>query len=104
MSSEGIIGPYYFENQRERALTVNSERYWNMLKNFLAPQLQEFEGFNAQTWFQLDGATCHTSNQSLAVVNQFFPQKVISCRGTIISCGDTLKREFTQTTHELYSN
>lgn len=83
MSGEGLIGPYFFEDQRGRALTVNSERYCVMLRNFLAPQLQEFEGFNAETWFQQDGATCHTSNQSLAVVNQLFPEKVISRRGTI---------------------
>lgn len=54
-----------------------------MLTNFLNPQLQDFEGFNDETWFQQDGATCHTSNQSLAVVNQLFPEKVISRRGTI---------------------
>lgn len=83
MSGEGIIGPYFFEDQRGRTVTVNSERYCAMLRNFLVPQLQMFEGFNEETWFQQDGATCHTSNQSLAAVNQLFPEKVISRRGTI---------------------
>ncbi|CAF4890265.1 unnamed protein product [Pieris macdunnoughi] len=54
-----------------------------MLKDFFYPQLQQFEAYNRATWFQQDGATCHTSNASLAAVNETFAGKLISRRGDI---------------------
>ena len=30
-----IIGPFFFENNREMVVTVNSERYHDMLTDFL---------------------------------------------------------------------
>lgn len=83
MSAKVIIGPYFYEDQRSRAINVNSDRYCDMLRNFLVPELQEFAGFNSRTWFQQDGATCHTSNDSMKVVYELFPSKVISRRGNI---------------------
>ncbi|KAL0879455.1 hypothetical protein ABMA27_003206 [Loxostege sticticalis] len=65
MSARGIIGPYFHEDRRGRPLNVNSDRYCDMLRNFL------------------DGATCHTSNQAMEAVNELFPNKVISPRGNI---------------------
>ncbi|GBP39444.1 hypothetical protein EVAR_23795_1 [Eumeta japonica] len=44
MSAKGIIGPYFHEDQRGRAINVNSDRYCDMLRNFLVPELQEFAG------------------------------------------------------------
>lgn len=79
----GIIGPYFFENNRGQAVTVNSERYTAMLRSFLIPTLQESRGYTRNTWFQQDGATCHTSNESIEVVREMFPQKLISRRGDI---------------------
>jgi len=73
MSSRGIIGPYFFEDERGRALTVNSERYVRMLDEFLLPELQNFPGYNQRTWFQQDGATSQTSNRSLSRVGEIFP-------------------------------
>lgn len=40
VSSQGIIGPYFFEDNRGRAQTVNSERYCNMIWTFLKPVMQ----------------------------------------------------------------
>ncbi|XP_044762467.1 uncharacterized protein LOC123319508 [Coccinella septempunctata] len=59
--------------KRGQGLSIKKSSLYTILK----------KDFNAETWFQPDGATCHTSNQSLAVVNQLFPEKVISRRGTI---------------------
>lgn len=81
MSAKGIIGPFFHEDRR--AVTVNSDCYCEMLQDFLASQLQEFDGYNLRTWFQQDGATCHTSDQSLQAVNELFPYKVISRRDNI---------------------
>lgn len=83
MSAHGIIGPYFFEDSRGRAVTVDSQRYVAMIENFFAPELQNFPGFNTRTWFQQDGATAHTSNTAMPVVRQLFPSKVISRRGDI---------------------
>lgn len=83
MSAEGIIGPHFFENERGQTVTVNSDRYTVMLRNFFFPQLHNFEAYNSRTWFQQDGATSHTSNDSLAVVNEMFTGKLISRRGDI---------------------
>lgn len=83
MSASGIIGPFFFEDDRGHAVTVNSQRYVEMIQTFFTPALQEFDGYNQDTWFQQDGATCHTSNLSLPVVQALFPEKLISRREDI---------------------
>ena len=39
ISSFGIIGPYSFEDEREKAVTVTGPHYIHMLENFLGPEL-----------------------------------------------------------------
>jgi hypothetical protein len=39
ISSFGIIGLYFFEDVREKAITVIGPRYVHMLENFLGPEL-----------------------------------------------------------------
>jgi len=51
MSASGIIGPYFFENEAGNAVTVNADRYVEMLKNFFTPQLARFP-VNENTLFQ----------------------------------------------------
>jgi hypothetical protein len=80
ISSEGIIGPYFFEEDN-RCVTINSERYVNMLQQFLAPQLQQ-NNFGV-VWFQQDGATAHTARHSMAVLREMFPGRLISRYGDI---------------------
>ena len=38
--ADEIIGPYFFENDMGNAVTVNGERYPNMISTFLEPQLE----------------------------------------------------------------
>ena len=83
MSASAIIGPYFFENHRGQTVTVNSERYAQMLTHFFRPELQNNEYFNRNTWFQQDGATAHTANVSMNAVRELFPEKNISRNGTI---------------------
>jgi hypothetical protein len=40
VASFGVIGPYFFEDESGRAITVNSARYTEMLRTFLEPDLQ----------------------------------------------------------------
>lgn len=83
LSGRGIIGPYFYEDERSRPLTVNTERYVAMIQSFFEPALKDFSGFNQRSWFQQDGATCHTSNDSLAAIRKIFGNKLISKRGDI---------------------
>jgi hypothetical protein len=45
----GIVGPYFFENENEETVTVNSERYLTMLEGSVEPQLQRL-GIDPQTF------------------------------------------------------
>jgi len=59
ISSFGIIGPYFFEDERERAINVTGPRYIHMLENFLGPELARHP-VTEETFFQQDRATSHT--------------------------------------------
>jgi transposase len=76
MSANGIIGPYFFENDAGNSVTVNGERYRAMITNFLWPALNDMDV--EEMWFQQDGATCHTANATMALLNEQFPGRMIS--------------------------
>ncbi|KAL4098418.1 hypothetical protein QTP88_023037 [Uroleucon formosanum] len=77
--SGGLIGPYFFEDEEGNAVTVNGVRYRAMLSNFLWPRLDQMNIENV--WFQQDGATCHTSRETIALLREKFPDTLISLRG-----------------------
>ncbi|CAK9810866.1 Mariner Mos1 transposase [Anthophora plagiata] len=79
MSSIGIIGPYFFE-EGGVTVTVNSNRYCNMLENFLCPKNEEYrQKHNLEDfWFQQDGATAHTARRPREILQEMFPGRVIS--------------------------
>lgn len=79
--AEGVIGPYFFENHEENAVTVNAVRYRSMITDFL---WQELEGVDIEeVWFQQDGATCHTTRETIDLLQTRFPGRVISRNGDI---------------------
>ena len=57
--SRDIIGPFFFENEQEEAVTVNGDRYRIILNEFLFKKIEEEDIDNI--WFQQDGATCLTA-------------------------------------------
>lgn len=75
--SGGIIGPFFFENEAGDAVTVNGERYRAMITQFFVPQLEDIA--LDDMWFQQDGATCHTARETMTVLHESFPGRVI-CR------------------------
>lgn len=77
--SGGIIGPYFFENEAGETVTVNGLRYRTMINDFLWPELDDIDVDDV--YFQQDGATCHTSNDTIALLREKFPGRVISRRG-----------------------
>ena len=54
---------------------MNTARYLEIFKEFL-DQLDDDEFRNG--YFQKDGATCHTSNESMTEIESFFDDRIIS--------------------------
>ena len=53
-----------------------------MLEHFLFPQLQDEDDFiNDHFFFQQDGATAHTAYDTITLLRQHFPGKLISRKG-----------------------
>ena len=72
----GIIGPFFIENEKRTAVTVNGERYRAMLNECLSPKIEEDD--MDDIWFQLDGATCHTANVTIDLLRIVFENGIIS--------------------------
>ena len=77
VSSHGIIGPYFFENEEGRTVTVKGEQYKVMLETLLCNKLHPCQ--QDLLWFQQDGATAHTAKISMQVLRTVFPGRLISC-------------------------
>jgi hypothetical protein len=80
ISSFGITGPYFFEDEREKAVTVTGPRYIHVLESCFSPDLARHP-VTEETFFQQDGATSHTTQDSMAAVRNLFPNHVISRYG-----------------------
>ena len=83
VSQACIIGPYFFEDGNGRAVTVNSERYVEMITNFFLPELRRRRVPIRRVWFQQDGATAHTARASMDVICPRFPGRLISRFGDV---------------------
>ena len=77
ISKVGIDGPYFFEEEGA-TVTVTSERYVEMLRNFLRPQLRSLWVNMEEMLFQQDRATAHMARASMTVVRQMFPKHIVS--------------------------
>ena len=73
----GVIGPYFFDG------TVNSERYRQLLNEFVRPELTRRRRLS-RTWFQQDGATSHTAKQTMDCLKQMFGNRLISRNAQIV--------------------
>jgi len=73
--AEKIIGPFFFEDDAGRPLTVNGDCY-RAMTDFLMPFLADDDMDNF--WFQQDGATAHTARATIALLRPLFPQRLIS--------------------------
>ncbi|XP_065223877.1 uncharacterized protein LOC135848033 [Planococcus citri] len=67
----GLVGPYVFDG------TVNGDRYRAMLSEFLIPELKRKRKYSA-TWFQQDGATCHSADKTITLLREHFHDRIIS--------------------------
>jgi len=78
--SKGVTGPYFFEDEDRKTITVTSQHYTEMINEFLSPNLPPNNG---TLWFQQDGATAHTAVISIAALRRLFPQRVVSHFGDV---------------------
>ena len=79
-----IFGPFFFKDDHGDATTVNGERYRSMISDYLLQELQDDENFQEdRLFFQQDGATAHTAGETIRLLEENFPGKVISRRGDI---------------------
>lgn len=78
----GVIGPFFFE-ENGRTVTVNTDRYIEMLRRKFIPALRTKEGVDMNTViFQQDGAPPHCSNASLEFLHNHFPNDRLISRRT----------------------
>lgn len=70
VSRRRIIGPIFYN------FTVNAERYRNNILNEFVEQLDEDELQNG--YFQQDGATAHTTRETIDFLREFFDDRLIS--------------------------
>lgn len=77
----GVIGPYFFLNEQDNTVTVNGERYRAMLTGYFWHELNRMDLTNM--WFQQDGATCHTANETINLLKQKFGEMIISKNGFV---------------------
>jgi len=57
ISKHGIIGPFWFEDDNERSVTINTERYVQVLGKFWTALGRRRGVVRVLQWFQQDGAT-----------------------------------------------
>lgn len=78
LSSTGIIGPFFLEDECGDVSTVNSHRYLKMLQTKFIPALRRRSDNNiGSVWFQQHGTAPHTSKQVLARLEKVFGDRFI---------------------------
>ena len=79
----GIIEPYWFEDEHRRPVTINTERYVEMMMKKFIPALRRKQGVDMNTViYQQDGTTPHCSNVSLEYLRRYFPGDRLISRQT----------------------
>ena len=73
---------FFFENEQGEAVTVNSDRYRAILKEFLFTKIEEED--IGSIWLQQDGANCHTAEATLDVLRFVFEDRIISRRADVV--------------------
>lgn len=76
LSSEGVVGPVFFDG------TVDGANYLKMLRDVVVPQLRTRANFT-ELFFQQDGAPPHYALAVRDYLDQTFPQRWFGRRGSI---------------------
>ena len=78
-AKKGMFGPYWFEDSRGRTVTVNGERYREVLSR-INEDLNQLYTPNQKRlqWFQHDGATSYTAHATMAHLRSLFGNRIRS--------------------------
>ena len=68
--------PYFFEEINGDAVTVNGNRYRQMIQEYLLPEIEDNKQRNI--FFKQDGATAHTARATMEMLKAIFPIRLIS--------------------------
>ena len=74
-----LLEPYFFEDESGVTVTVNSDRYCEMIDNHVVPELKTRRAYRSII-FQQDGATPQISNKTRDFLRRHFGERVISLR------------------------
>lgn len=76
---ENVIGPFYIEGN------LNSVKYLDLLRHHIVPEIRRLAGarFN-NIWFQQDGCSVHNRVTVQHFLNETFPNRLLSGKGTIL--------------------
>lgn len=81
ITSSRIIGPYFFEDVNGNTVSVNGDRYRQMIQEYLLPEIRSMN--IADIYFQQDGAPCHTARETIDILKASFSPRLISRFGDI---------------------
>ena len=79
--ADRIIGPFFFEDDDGKAVTVNGHRYRAMIDTFLRTEVENND--LEEYWFQQDGATAHTARLTMNLLREMFPGRLVSKYGDV---------------------
>ena len=79
--AKNVIGLNFFEDESGQTTTVTGDNYQQMIRDFLIPQMEE-QNLDYM-WFQEDGATPHTANETTRILKDLFPGRLISRFGDL---------------------
>ena len=78
-----ILDPFWFQDDKGKNVSVNTDAYIKMLKTHIIPQMKKMKNFQ-KFWWQQDGASCHCSKKSLDFLEGHFGDRIISRRAAVI--------------------
>ena len=80
LSSIGIIGPFWFQDDQGKTTTVNQKRYQQVIRKF-SRSLKRGKGvILKEQWFMQDGAAPHAANDTVKLLREKIEERIISRR------------------------
>jgi len=73
ISKDGIIGPFWFKDNNERSVKINTERYVQVFDKFWTALGRRRGVFRVLQWFQQDGATPPHLKRIIGMATAAFP-------------------------------
>lgn len=77
MLGDHIVGPFFINGN------LNGPKYLQLLQNEIIPAVRRLPVNFQEVYFQQDGCSAHNSRATIHFLNQTFPDRLISTRGTI---------------------